>query len=139
MSGTSTSPAVYPIGGALLGAGAVLVWNDVAEQGREQFYDWHDKEHIPERLAIPGFRRGRRYTRPGHSPEWLTMYEADDLDVLVSPEYLKRLELTNARHDENPAVFPEYIACRLPDREFDGVEYGWPHARNASGCSRRAE
>ena len=91
MSGTSTSPAVCPIGGALLGAGAVLVWNDVAEQGREQFYDWHDKEHIPERLAIPGFRRGRRYTRPGHSPEWLTMYEADDLDVLVSPEYLKRL------------------------------------------------
>jgi len=69
----------------------VLVWNDVAEQGREQFYEWHDKEHIPERLAIPGFRRGRRYRKPGHSPEWLTMYEADDLGVVTSPEYLERL------------------------------------------------
>lgn len=76
---------------ALLGSGAVIVWNDVAPEGREQFYDWHDKEHIPERLAIPGFRRGRRYVRRGHSPEWLTLYEATDLSVLVSPEYLERL------------------------------------------------
>lgn len=74
-----------------MGGGAVLVWNDVATPGREQFYDWHDKEHIPERLAIPGFRRGRRYIRPGHSPEWLTLYEADDLGVVVSPAYLERL------------------------------------------------
>ena len=78
-------------GGALLGRAAVLVWNDVAEAGREQFYRWHDKEHIPERLAIPGFRRGRRFIRPKHSPEWLTMYEAEDLSVVTSPEYLARL------------------------------------------------
>jgi hypothetical protein len=78
--------------GALLGSAAVLVWNDVAAAGREQFYQWHDKEHIPERLAISGFRRGRRYIKPGHSPEWLTFYEADDLDVLVSPAYLARLD-----------------------------------------------
>ena len=77
--------------GALLGAGAVLVWNDIAAPGREQFYQWRDQEHIPERLAIAGFRRGRRYIKPGHSPEWLTFYEADDLDVLVSPAYLARL------------------------------------------------
>jgi hypothetical protein len=78
-------------GAALLGRAAVLVWNDVAEAGREQFYRWHDKEHIPERLAIPGFRRGRRFIRPRHSPEWLTMYEAEDLSVVTSPEYLARL------------------------------------------------
>lgn len=76
---------------AVLGQAAVLIWNDVAREGREQFYRWHDKEHIPERLAIPGFRRGRRFIKPGHSPEWLTMYEAVDLSVLVSPQYLARL------------------------------------------------
>jgi hypothetical protein len=74
--------------GALLGAAAVLIWNDVAPEGRDAFYAWHDGEHIPERLALPGFRRGRRLARPGHSPEWLTMYEADDLAALVSPDYL---------------------------------------------------
>jgi hypothetical protein len=79
------------LGAALLGDAAVLIWNDVAAEGREQFYAWHDKEHLPERLAIPGFRRGRRFIRPRHSPEWLTMYEADDLSVVTSPEYMARL------------------------------------------------
>jgi hypothetical protein len=76
---------------ALLGKAAVLIWNDVAPEGRKAFYAWHDKEHMPERLALPGFRRGRRFAKAGHSPEWLTMYEADGLGALVSPEYLARL------------------------------------------------
>ena len=59
--------------GALLGQGVVVVWNDVAQEGRDQFYAWHDKQHMPERLELPGFRRGRRFASPGHSPEWLTM------------------------------------------------------------------
>jgi len=74
-------------GPALLGNAAVIVWNDVADEGRERFYQWHDNEHIPERLALPGFRRGRRFAKPGHSPEWLTLY----LTVVTSPEYLARL------------------------------------------------
>ena len=78
-------------GTALRGEAAVLIWNDVADDGRAQFYEWHDKEHVPERLAIPGFRRGRRFAKSHHSPEWLTMYEADDLAVLTSPAYLARL------------------------------------------------
>ncbi|HKU84861.1 MAG TPA: hypothetical protein VJV77_00820 [Casimicrobiaceae bacterium] len=76
---------------ALLGEAAVVIFNDVTPEGREEFYRWHDREHIPERLAIPGFRRGRRFGRRGHSPEWLTLYEADDLAVLTSPAYLARL------------------------------------------------
>jgi len=86
-----TPGAKVAFAGALLGHGAVLVWNDIAHEGREQFYEWHDKEHMPERLSLPGFRRGRRFAKPRHSPEWLTMYEADDLSVVTSPEYLARL------------------------------------------------
>ena len=61
------------------------------QEGRDEFYAWHDNEHIPERLAIPGFRRGRRFISPAHSPEWLTLYEADDLSVVTSAPYLARL------------------------------------------------
>ncbi len=82
---------------ALLGNAAVLIWNDVADEGREQFYQWHDKEHVPERLAIPGFRRGRRLVKRGHSPEWLTMYEADDFAVVTSSGYLARLNAPTPR------------------------------------------
>ena len=93
--------------GALLGHAAVVIWNDVTREGREPFYAWHDREHMPERLAIPGFRRGRRFARPGHSPEWLTIYEADDLSVLTSSAYLARLNaptpgtVETVRHFQN--------------------------------------
>lgn len=92
MSATAAAVVDAPAArGALLGAAAVVIWNDVVDEGQERFYGWHDKEHIPERLALPGFLRGRRYRCRGHSPQWLTLYEADGLDVLTSPAYLERL------------------------------------------------
>ena len=75
---------------SLLGKAAVLIWNDVLDSERDAFYRWHDKEHIPERLALPGFLRGRRYRGAGVT-EWLTLYEAADVAVLTSPSYLERL------------------------------------------------
>jgi hypothetical protein len=100
---------------ALLGRAAVLIWNDVVPEGRRQFYAWHDKEHIPERLALPGFLRGRRFGKPGHSPEWLTMYEAVDVSALVSPQYLERL---NAPTAATQSTLPHFrntsrAVCRL--------------------------
>jgi hypothetical protein len=76
---------------SLLGNAVVLIWNDVVEEGRDGFYAWHDKEHIPERLALEGFLRGRRYRGEHASPEWLTVYEARDMDVLTGDAYLERL------------------------------------------------
>lgn len=69
----------------------VLIWNDVTDEGRSAFYQWHNGEHMPERMAIPGFIRGRRYASAGETPQWFTLYEAASLDVLVSPAYLERL------------------------------------------------
>lgn len=69
----------------------VLIWNEVTHEGHQAFYRWHNGEHMPERLAIPGFLRGRRYATEGASPQWFTLYEATSLDVLVSPAYLERL------------------------------------------------
>ncbi len=82
--------------GALMGDAAVLIWNDVVPEGRDAFYAWHDNEHMPERLSLPGFRRGRRFGRAGHSPQWLTMYEADDVSALVSTQYVARLNAPTA-------------------------------------------
>ena len=46
---------------SLSGSGVIAIWNDITDEGRANFYEWHDREHIPERVAIPGFLRGRRY------------------------------------------------------------------------------
>lgn len=78
---------------ALMGRGAVIIWNDIAPEGRDDFYDWHINEHIPERVGIPGFLRGRRYVAADQttSPSYLTLYETESEKVLSSEAYLARL------------------------------------------------
>lgn len=78
---------------ALLGAGAVCIWNDITDEGRAEFYDWHLNEHMPERAAVPGFLRSRRFiaTNEATRPEFFTLYETRDPGVLTSEAYLARL------------------------------------------------
>ncbi len=72
---------------------AVLsIFNDV-DPGIEDRYElWYQTDHFPDRLNVPGFRRGRRYRRlRGTGREYFTFHEVDSLDVLTSPAYLTRL------------------------------------------------
>ncbi len=77
----------------LAGEAVVAIWNGISSAGRDTFYDWHLHEHMPERVGIPGFRRGRRYiaAEPGTRPEFFTLYEADTMQVLQGSDYLARL------------------------------------------------
>lgn len=77
----------------LAGEGAVAIWNDIAEAGRAQFYAWHLHEHMPERVGIPGFVRGRRYraTDKATQPEFFTLYETSSFQVIQGSDYLSRL------------------------------------------------
>lgn len=82
----------------LAGEGAVAIWNDIEEAGREEFYAWHLHEHIPERVGIPGFLRGRRYRGADKAtqPEFFTLYETLTFQVIQGTDYLARLnEPTN--------------------------------------------
>ena len=42
-------------------------------------------EHLLERVAVPGFRRGLRYVAVAGSPRYLNLYEVDDLATLTRP------------------------------------------------------
>jgi len=75
----------------LLGNAVVAIWNDIVPVVRADFIEWHNREHIPERVAIPGFRRGRRYAARYGGPEYFTLYEADEEKILSGPDYLARL------------------------------------------------
>jgi hypothetical protein len=74
------------------GKGLLLVTMDVDEEYEEELNDWYDEEHVPERLACPGFISARRYrlaegSSPGQS-RYLAIYELDSPAVLDTPEYL---------------------------------------------------
>ncbi|MBI1244748.1 MAG: hypothetical protein GC202_07060 [Alphaproteobacteria bacterium] len=78
---------------ALAGGGAICIWNDITPEGRDEFYAWHLHEHMPERVGVPGFRRGRRYIAIDATtrPEFFTLYETEDPGVMTSAAYLARL------------------------------------------------
>ena len=76
---------------ALAGTGLVAIWNDIKPELREDFFEWHPREHMVERLGIPGFLRGRRYSAVDGGVEFLTLYEVTSTDVLVSEVYKTRL------------------------------------------------
>ncbi len=75
---------------ALLGDGAMVFWHDIVGDDGD-YNHWHGFEHMPERVGIDGFHRGRPYRAHWAGPEYFNMYETRAPDTLTSPAYLERL------------------------------------------------
>lgn len=71
--------------------GVLAIWADCKPGHEALFEQWYQHEHLPERLAVPGFRRGQRYEAIDNTPRFMTCYHADDTAVFRSPDYLARL------------------------------------------------
>jgi hypothetical protein len=67
--------------------GLLLTLTEPPAAMEEEFNAWYDEEHLPERLAIPGFRSARRWV---FERTYLATYELDSAKVLQSPAYLAR-------------------------------------------------
>lgn len=78
---------------AIRGAGVLAVWNDVAEEHEDEYNDWYTNQHLPERVGIEGFLRGRRFRRVSDDPgqRYFTLYETESTATLTSEPYLERL------------------------------------------------
>lgn len=87
----------------MIGAAALGIWIDVDADALDDFNAWYREQHIPERLGVPGFLRGRRYEATGASPAYFTLYETESAAVLSSAAYLARL---NAPTDWTRRVLP---------------------------------
>jgi hypothetical protein len=75
----------------LLGTGVLAIWNGLAPGYDAEFVEWHVKEHIPERVGVPGFLRARRYLAVDGTPAYFNFYETETYQVLSSAPYLARL------------------------------------------------
>jgi hypothetical protein len=80
----------------LLGKAVMINWSDVAPEHRSAYYEWHSREHMVGRVAIPGFRRGRRYIAARARRNFLVMYEVEDLSVLTGAAYLAKANAPSA-------------------------------------------
>jgi hypothetical protein len=76
---------------SLLGGAILAFSHDVTAGSESDWTEWHDREHIPERLGVPGFLRLRRYVALTPGAKFFYFYETESLAVLQSPAYLERL------------------------------------------------
>jgi hypothetical protein len=75
----------------MLGQAAVAMWWDILPEMKSEFEDWHSHEHMPERLAIPGFLRGTRWIALSGEPSYFVLYETSRLATIAGGAYLERL------------------------------------------------
>jgi hypothetical protein len=67
------------------------MWWDVAPEMQSEFEDWHTHEHMPERLAIPGFLRGSRWIAASGEPSYFVLYETSSIATITRGAYVRRL------------------------------------------------
>ncbi|MBP0599219.1 hypothetical protein J8I26_13950 [Herbaspirillum sp. LeCh32-8] len=69
--------------------GILFVWTDVDPAHEQDFNQWYDREHVQERVALPGFVSGVRY-RSEHGPRrYLGLYRTTSLDAFKTPAYFQ--------------------------------------------------
>jgi hypothetical protein len=67
--------------------GELLVWTDVDPAYEADFNIWYDREHMQERVAIPGFVFARRFQRIGGGRKYLALYRTESLAVFDGALY----------------------------------------------------
>jgi hypothetical protein len=72
--------------------GLLLVMTNIPAEIEGEVNDWYDTEHIPERLAIPGFVGAQRYRAVEGGPAYQALYDLESVAVLDTPEYVQLRE-----------------------------------------------
>jgi type IV secretory pathway VirJ component len=68
--------------------GLLCIWTDIDPAHESDFNRWYDREHMQERVAIPGFQSARRFAAVGECVRpYLALYYTDSLDVFDSEPY----------------------------------------------------
>ena len=69
--------------------GLLLAMMEPPSAMEEEFNDWYDTEHFPERAALKDFLTARRFVCIEGWPRYLTLYDLPDVSVLHGPDYAK--------------------------------------------------
>jgi hypothetical protein len=67
--------------------GLLLMAFDFSTAHEDEFHDWYDLEHVPERLRVPGFINAERWIDEQNPKVHVATYDLDSTDVLTSPAY----------------------------------------------------
>jgi hypothetical protein len=83
----------------------LMVWTDIPAEIEPQFNDWYNREHLRERIEVPGFIRARRFEALSGAPRYIALYEASGADVLRSEQYLRFKKVRDERTMQFTSLF----------------------------------
>lgn len=72
---------------ALIPNGLLFVASDVDAADEPDFNRWYDREHVEERVRIPGFLSGARYVSRQGGRKYLGLYRTDSLAAFSTAGY----------------------------------------------------
>ena len=67
--------------------GELIAAFDFSNVAEDEFNDWYDTEHIPERQRVPGFLTCQRWIGAENAKQSVATYDLETLAVLQSPAY----------------------------------------------------
>ena len=67
--------------------GLLLVTMEPPAPLEEEFNDWYDTEHFPQRRGLPGFESASRWVCVHGWPRYVALYDLASIDALNTPEY----------------------------------------------------
>jgi len=85
--------------------GILIAGFDYSGAHEDEFHDWYDLEHLPERQRIPGFGECARWLGFHNPKQALATYDLESIGVLASPAY-------RAISRENLSVWSKRVVAR---------------------------
>ena len=116
--------------------GILAIWHDVGGAIGDDYERWYFREHLPERVGVPGFLAGRRYEAVSGAPRFLTYYEGESPEVFVSKPYLDRLNDPTPWSTAVLQHFRRHEPDRLPPHLGGGSDPGGVGRRGAGQPER---
>lgn len=77
---------------ASLPNGLLFVASDVSAPDELDFNRWYDREHVEERVRIPGFLSGARYVSRANGRKYLGLYRTESLAAFTTADYRAAFE-----------------------------------------------
>lgn len=66
----------------------LLVMMEPPASLEDEFNDWYDTEHFPQRKSMPGFMSASRWACVDGWPRWVALYDLESADALQTAAYL---------------------------------------------------
>jgi len=96
--------------------GLLLMAFDLSTAHADEFHDWYDLEHIPERLRVPGFLNAERWIAEDDPTLHVATYDLASHGVLHTPAYA-------AVSGENQSPWTKRVTFKATRRlRFEGTQ-----------------